>query len=132
MITFLMASALLELQFATPEKLVLKPAPQQEEVLIAHKFVQRGLASWYGPGFHGRQTANGEKFNKNELTAAHRTLPFGTKVRVTNLNNGLSVIVRINDRGPFVRNRVIDLSEAAAREIGMINSGVVSVLIEEI
>jgi rare lipoprotein A len=90
----------------------------------------RGMASWYGPGFHGRQTANGERFNQNDLTAAHRSLPFGTKVRVTNMNNGRSVVVRINDRGPFVGGRAIDLSAAAARAIGLHNSGVGPVNLE--
>nr|WP_281250697.1 septal ring lytic transglycosylase RlpA family protein [Hydrococcus rivularis] len=90
----------------------------------------RGMASWYGPGFHGRQTANGERFNQNDLTAAHRSLPFGTKVRVTNMNNGRSVIVRINDRGPFVGGRAIDLSAAAARAIGLHRSGVGPVNLE--
>ncbi len=80
---------------------------------------QAGVASWYGPGFHGRTTANGERFNTHALTAAHRTLPFGTKVRVTNKNNGRSVVVRINDRGPYVGGRVIDLSNASARALGM-------------
>lgn len=91
---------------------------------------QRGMASWYGPGFHGRQSASGERFNQNAMTAAHRTLPFGTKVRVTNLNNGQSIIVRINDRGPFSGGRVIDLSAAAARKIGMMRSGVAPVQLE--
>ena len=89
-----------------------------------------GTASWYGPGFHGRRTANGERFNQNALTAAHRTLPFGTRVKVTNLSNNRSVVVRINDRGPYSGGRIIDLSAAAAREIGMINSGVARVRIE--
>ena len=81
--------------------------------------LQRGEASWYGPGFHGRRTANGEVFNTHALTAAHRTLPFGTKVRVVNEKTGRSVVVRINDRGPFAKGRVIDLAHAAARQIGM-------------
>jgi rare lipoprotein A len=80
---------------------------------------QRGLASWYGPGFHGRRTASGEKFNANGLTAAHRTLPFGARVKVTNERTGRSIVVRINDRGPFVRGRVIDLSKASAQAIGV-------------
>lgn len=83
-----------------------------------------GLASFYGAGLHGRPTANGETFDKEALTAAHRTLPFGTCVRVESQATGRSVKVRINDRGPFVGNRIIDLSEAAARELGMIDSGV--------
>ncbi|MGB3310105.1 MAG: septal ring lytic transglycosylase RlpA family protein [Nodosilinea sp.] len=83
-----------------------------------------GMASWYGPGFHGRRSASGEVFNQNALTAAHRTLPFGTQVRVTNLSTGQSVVVRINDRGPFSHGRVIDLSAAAAGQIGLRASGV--------
>ncbi|MGK7889827.1 MAG: septal ring lytic transglycosylase RlpA family protein [Leptolyngbyaceae cyanobacterium] len=89
-----------------------------------------GMASWYGPGFHGRTSASGERFNQNAMTAAHRTLPFGTLVRVTNLNNGASTIVRINDRGPFSQGRVIDLSAAAAQSIGMIGSGVAPVSVD--
>ncbi|MEC4982499.1 MAG: septal ring lytic transglycosylase RlpA family protein [Oscillatoria sp. PMC 1068.18] len=91
---------------------------------------QRGMASWYGPGFHGRRSASGERFNQNAMTAAHRSLPFGTMVRVTNLNNGQTAVVRINDRGPFIRGRVIDLSAGAARAIGMFNSGVAPVQLE--
>lgn len=82
-------------------------------------FVQEGVASWYGPGFQGRKTANGERFNTYEMTAAHKTLPFNTLVKVTNLNNGVSTVVRINDRGPYVRGRIIDLSNAAKNEIQM-------------
>ena len=89
-----------------------------------------GRASWYGPKFHGRPTANGEIFNSNDLTAAHPSLPFGTKVRVTNLRNGRSVIVRINDRGPFVKGRIIDVSAAAARVLNMVNSGTASVQLD--
>jgi rare lipoprotein A len=85
----------------------------------------RGKASWYGPGFQGRLTANGERFNTNAYTAAHKTLPFGTKVKVTHARSGRSVIVRINDRGPFVHGRVIDLSKASARAIGI--SGVADI-----
>ncbi len=90
---------------------------------------QVGTASWYGPGFHGRKTASGERFNTNDLTAAHRTLPLGTKVVVTNLETGKSVQVRINDRGPFVKGRKIDLSRAAARKIGITKKGVAKVKI---
>lgn len=92
--------------------------------------IKGGMASWYGPGFHGRRTANGERFNQNALTAAHKTLPFGTKVKVTNLRNGQSVVVRINDRGPFTRGRVIDLSAGAARVIGIHSSGVGNVALD--
>lgn len=92
-----------------------------------------GKASWYGGRFHGRKTASGERFNKRAMTAAHRTLPFGTKVRVTSVNTGRSVIVRINDRGPFGRReRIIDLSEAAAEELGMKQAGVVRIRLEVI
>lgn len=87
------------------------------------KVLDQGEASWYGTEFHGKQTANGEIFNQNQLTAAHRTLPFNTIVRVINLDNGKSVHVRINDRGPYARGRVIDLSREAARRIDMIESG---------
>lgn len=83
------------------------------------KFVQEGIASWYGPGFHGKRTANGERFNTNEMTAAHKSLPFNTLIKVTNLNNGISTIVRITDRGPFVKGRIIDLSKAAKDAIKM-------------
>lgn len=89
-----------------------------------------GPASWYGPGFQGRRTANGERFDQNAMTAAHRSLPFGTKVRVTCRNSGRSVTVRINDRGPFSGGRVIDLSRAAAGKIGIERRGVGPVTIE--
>jgi len=89
-----------------------------------------GEASWYGKPYHGRLTANGEKYNMRKLTAAHRTLPFDTKVRVTNLRNGRRVKVRINDRGPFVRGRIIDLSWKAAKKLKMIEDGVVPVGLE--
>ena len=102
----------------------------QQGVEIANQAIYSGQASWYGPGFDGRRTANGEVYNSNLLTAAHRSLPFGTKVRVTNMNNGRSVVVRINDRGPFSKGRIIDLSAGAARTINMINSGVAPVKVE--
>ncbi len=82
-------------------------------------YVEEGIASWYGPGFHGRKTASGEYFNTYDFTAAHRTLPFGTYLKVTNLENGRSTIVKINDRGPYVFGRIIDLSFAAKEELGM-------------
>jgi peptidoglycan lytic transglycosylase len=90
-------------------------------------YLERGQASWYGPGFAGKPTASGERFVPCKRTAAHRTLPFGTRVRVTNLQNGRSVVVKINDRGPFIQGRIIDLSRGAARAIGMIDAGVVEV-----
>ena len=86
-----------------------------------------GIASWYGPNFHGKLTANGERYNMNDYTAAHKTLPFNTVVRVDNVENGKSVVVRINDRGPYVGNRIIDLSRKAAQEIDMIGNGTASV-----
>ena len=94
------------------------------------KFSQTGKASWYGSGFHGKKTANGERFDMNTLTAAHRTLPISSRVRVTNLANGKSVVVRINDRGPYHGNRVMDLSKAAAQELGFIRTGTAQVKIE--
>lgn len=96
----------------------------------ARGYSQNGLASWYGPGFHGNLTANGEIFNQHDLTAAHRNLPFGTWVRVTNLNNNLSVVVRINDRGPYIGGRIVDLSAAAAQMVRMGKSGVVPVRVD--
>ena len=92
--------------------------------------VQMGKGTWYGGKFHGGPTASGETYNKNSMTAAHRTLKFNTRVRVTNLNNGRSVIVRINNRGPYGKGRIIDVSEAAARELDMIEAGVVPVRVE--
>lgn len=89
-----------------------------------------GVASYYADKFHGRKTANGEIFNMHDLTAAHKTLPFNTVVKVTNLKNNKSVKVRINDRGPFVKNRVIDLSLAAAKELDMLGTGTAEVRID--
>ncbi|PSR17171.1 septal ring lytic transglycosylase RlpA family protein [filamentous cyanobacterium CCP3] len=106
-----------------------EPAPAANQVGVVTSSLT-GMASWYGPGFHGRRSASGEVFNQNALTAAHRTLPFGTQVRVTNLSTGQSVVVRINDRGPFGHGRVIDLSSAAAAQIGLRASGVGRVQID--
>ncbi|WP_456479637.1 septal ring lytic transglycosylase RlpA family protein [Nautilia sp.] len=92
-------------------------------------WTQRGIASWYGPNFHGKYTSNGEIYNMYAYTAAHKTLPMNTKVKVTNLKNGKSVIVRINDRGPFVRGRIIDLSYAAGKKIGLDKTGTAPVKI---
>ena len=89
-----------------------------------------GIASWYGQRHHGRPTASGKPFNMHALTAAHRSLPLGTRVRVTNLENGRSVVVRITDRGPYVRGRSIDLSHAAAKALGMVKRGLASVRME--
>ncbi|MDD6162753.1 MAG: septal ring lytic transglycosylase RlpA family protein [Campylobacteraceae bacterium] len=89
-----------------------------------------GIASWYGPNFHGKKTSNGETYNMNAMTAAHKTLPMNTMVRVTNLSSGAQTTVRINDRGPFVAGRIIDLSKAAATSIGMIGAGTARVKLE--
>ena len=95
-----------------------RPAPRDGE---------RGKASYYADSLAGRKTASGERYDTKQLTAAHRTLPFGTKLKVTNQRNGKSVIVRINDRGPFIKGRVIDLSRGAARQLGFISAGVTNI-----
>ena len=97
---------------------------------VSNRGTQTGLASYYADKYHGRTTASGERFDTNKLTAAHRTLPFGTRVRVTNLDNGKQVIVKVNDRGPFVNGRVIDLSRAAAKRVDMIRAGLAKVKVE--
>jgi rare lipoprotein A len=94
-------------------------------------YAQCGGASWYGPGFNGKVAASGEVFNENAMTAAHRSLPFGTKVTVTDQNTGKQVKVTINDRGPFHGKRIIDLSKAAATELGFRNKGVTSVCLAQ-
>src|SRR5438132_12150775 len=116
-----------------PEKAAPAPAPQtHEEAAPAGKpaTIQVGMASWYGPGFRGQETASGETFDQHALTAAHRTLPLGTEAKVTNLETGQSVIVKINDRGPYVQGRHLDLSQAAAKQIGLTKTGVAKVKIE--
>lgn len=107
-----------------------KPTPTLNAALGPVLSSFSGWASWYGPGFHGNPSASGEPFNQNAMTAAHRSLPFGTRVKVTNTNNGRSVVVRINDRGPFIHGRIIDLSTAAAQVLGLIQSGVAPVRLE--
>lgn len=106
--------------------------PQKPVFSPGTVYTETGIASWYGPGFHGQKTSSLEIYNMHDLTAAHRTLPFGTMVLVTNLDNGRNVIVRINDRGPFVKDRIIDLSYAAARMLGMVGSGTARVRIEAV
>lgn len=108
-----------------PQPIAPVPPPAPRPVLLG-----TGQASWYGPGFYGNRTANGEVFRPGTMTAAHRTLPFGTRVRVTNLNNGRVAVVRINDRGPFHGNRVIDLGHGAAKELGVLSSGIARVKLE--
>jgi rare lipoprotein A len=105
-----------------PVSLTERPRPELLGGEVPREF-QRGTASWYGPRFNGRRTASGERFDMNEFTAAHRTLPFGTLVRVHSLVNGRDVDVRITDRGPYAGNRIIDLSRAAAEELGMLGLG---------
>ena len=98
---------------------------------INYEYDEVGYASWYGPGFHGKKTANGEIFNQNKISAAHRTLPLPSIVKITNLENGkILPFVRVNDRGPFARNRIIDLSKEAAKELGFVNKGVTKVRVE--
>ena len=106
------------------------PAPNQTNTSPSANHVQLGLASYYAKKYQGKTTASGEIFDMNKLTAAHRTYPFGTVVRVTRLGNGQSVDVRINDRGPFISGRIIDLSLAAARKLDMVKAGVVEVKVE--
>lgn len=89
----------------------------------ARGFSQKGVASWYGPDFDGKATANGETYDQMKMTAAHKTLPFNTILKVKNLDNGKSILVRVNDRGPFAKDRIIDLSKKAAMELGMISTG---------
>jgi rare lipoprotein A len=119
-----LASALLVLAgcSSTPK------APTQ----VSRGHTESGIASYYGNEFQSRKTANGERFDQRKLTAAHRTMPFGTRVRVTNTRNGRTVVVRINDRGPFAKGRIIDLSSTAFRTIGNLNAGVLPVRIEVI
>ena len=116
-----------------PNIAMLPPSPVEpvpELSAPVPKFTQVGLASWYGRDFHRKQTASGERYDMNDLTAAHRSLPLDTVVRVTNLSNNRSVVVRINDRGPFSQGRVIDVSRSAAQLLGMTKAGVVPVRVE--
>ncbi|KJS35107.1 MAG: hypothetical protein VR70_16365 [Rhodospirillaceae bacterium BRH_c57] len=95
-----------------------------------YAYREEGMASWYGPGFHGKMTANGEPYDQNAMTAAHRTLPMPSMVRVTNLDNGRSLVLRINDRGPFAKNRIIDISQRGAQLLGFVNQGTARVRVE--
>jgi rare lipoprotein A len=104
--------------------------PQQNPPAVTGEYTEEGIASWYGVPFNGHRTSNGEIFDMHQLTAAHRTLPFNSMIRVTNLNNGQQTTVRINDRGPFVAGRIIDLSNAAAKAVGMIGTGTANVRLE--
>ncbi len=111
----------------TQEKLSVEDEKKLGEIIESARDITTGVVSWYGEKFHGRKTASGEVYDKHELTAAHKTLPFGTKVKVTNVRNGKSVVVEINDRGPYAKSRVLDLSQAAFSEIGHTNTGVMQV-----
>ena len=106
------------------------PAPSLTTAMTGPVYRETGTASWYGRESHGRATASGEIFDMDGMSAAHRTLPFGTVIRVTNLENYKSVTVRVNDRGPFVKNRIIELSSGAARELGFLDQGTATVKIE--
>jgi len=116
--------------FAPAPAAVPEAAPAPEAALQRYEEIGRGVASYYGNELAGNRTASGERFNPNGLTAAHRSLPLGTKLRVTNLSNGEDVIVRVNDRGPFAKSRLIDLSLGAARDIGMVRTGTARVTVE--
>jgi rare lipoprotein A len=94
---------------------------------VAGPYYEVGIASWYGPGFHGNLTANGEVYNMYGISAAHKTLPFGTIVKVVEIETGRSVVVRINDRGPFIEGRIIDLSKGAAERLGIVQKGITKV-----
>ncbi len=115
-----------------------KVASIEEETVTADrtlvKFIDKGTmkASWYGPGFHGQKTANGEIYDQMAFTAAHKSLKFGTLLKITNLKNNNSVVVRINDRGPYIHGRDLDLSKAAALELGFLRKGVSKIKVEEI
>ena len=115
---------------ASVQKIGVEPDGRKTSPRRAAKHALNGTASWYGPGFHGKKTASGEIYDQTKLTAAHKTLPLGTKARVTNLDNGSAVEVEINDRGPFVDGRIIDLSRAAAGALGLIKSGTAPVRVE--
>src|SRR5438067_7937341 len=115
-----------------PRAAVPAPSPPRLPAPAPEDFEQTGVASWYGRQHHGKRTASGEAYDMNALTAAHRTLPLGTRVRVTNLENGRSVDVRINDRGPFAGRRVLDLSYAAAQRLGAVGTGLFRVSLKTI
>jgi len=115
---------------ANIQKVNIEPNGQKKSSTSTTKHALSGTASWYGPRFHGKKTASGEIYDQTKLTAAHKTLPLGSKARVTNLDNGSTVEVAINDRGPFVQGRIIDLSRAAARALGFVESGTAPVRVE--
>nr|MBF0682240.1 septal ring lytic transglycosylase RlpA family protein [Pseudomonas sp.] len=131
--TRLLVPLLLALLSGCAERPSPAPAPAEPPPPVREQsFSQTGKASFYARMHHGQRTANGETHDQNALVAAHRSLPFGTRVRVTNLANGKQVVVRINDRGPFRRGRIIDVSRAAAAQLNMIDAGIVRVRIEAV
>jgi rare lipoprotein A len=126
----LLAMAACAEQPLPPPEVTALPPPAIEPLPEQPFYSQVGTASWYGSAHHGRKTASGERFNMNDMTAAHRSAKMGTVLRVTNLENGRTTTVRVNDRGPYVKGRIIDLSAAAARDLGMKKDGVARVKLE--
>jgi rare lipoprotein A len=122
-------AGLIALSAKSEAKLSASIAPPRLSVVPKEK-TEIGLASWYGQEFQGNTTANGEVFDLNGLTAAHPTLPFGTVIRVTNLMNSKNILLRVNDRGPYIARRVLDVSWAAAKRLGFVNSGITRVRVE--
>lgn len=114
------------------DKITVSKDAKPNLVSIEYNDIGTMVASWYGPKFHGKMTANGEIYNQMALTAAHKELPFGTFLKITNLRNGKSAVVRINDRGPFIEGRDLDLSKGTALVLGMIHKGVIQVKVEEL
>jgi rare lipoprotein A len=117
-------------QAPPPSARVAPPAPRA--CTPTRTFLQEGTASWYGRPYHGRQTASGQIYNMHNFTAAHRNLPFGSRIRVTNLRNGRSVLLTVNDRGPFIRGRIVDVSYRAARALNFVRAGLVPVRLERL
>ncbi len=128
----IVAMALIFMSCTSSPRYTSSDRPQRESLPGSLRRLQEGVASYYGEDFHGRKTSNGEVYDMYAMTAAHRALPFDTRVLVTNLDNGKKVTVRINDRGPFVEGRIIDLSYGAARKIGMVGPGTARVRLEVI
>lgn len=122
-----LAASVLALALASCSATTLAGTESEKKVAIATGKAQQGKASWYGARFHGRKTASGERYNMNAYSAAHRSHAFGTKICVRNTRNGKGVALRVNDRGPFIRGRVVDVSRVAANRLGMMRSGVVPV-----
>ncbi|APD07577.1 rlpA-like lipoprotein [Flavobacteriaceae bacterium UJ101] len=116
--------------FATNETGKSKDSSNKDAKVEKTTNEKTGKASWYGPGFHGKLTANGERYDMNGVSAAHKTLKFGTKVKITNLANGKSIVVRINDRGPYIAGRQFDLSKGAFKKIASIHTGVIKIKYE--